>query len=304
MSVLDFVRTIPDRGISAFLGDVRVGLRRRSNWLEQRATNVYSREWDVLVILDACRVDLMESVVDDYDFITSVPSLYSVGGTSDEWMQRTFGDVDSATLESTAYVTANAHLQHTDVDYDEFGVLDEVWRYGWDDELGSVRPRTMTDRAIAVHRESDVERLIVHYMQPHAPFLDDPEVTEGMTLDGDPDDSASVDVWDKLRDGRLSWSDVWSAYQRNLCRALDEVALLRENIDADRLVVSADHGNAMGELGQYGHGRHERVDSVCQVPWVVTDATDTGSYMPSVSPDESIEEERGVEETLQALGYK
>lgn len=304
MSVLDFVRTIPDRGLSGFLGDVRVGLRRQSNWLEQRATNVYSRKWDVLVILDGCRVDLLESVADDYAFVDNVTSLYSVGSTSEEWMQRTFGGVDSATRESTGYVTANAHLQHTSVDTNEFSVLDEVWRYGWDDELGTVRPRTMTDRAIAVHRNTDVDRLIVHYMQPHAPFLDDPELTDGMTLNGNPDSPGSVNVWDKLSDGRLSWAEVWNAYRRNLCRVLDEVALLRENVDADRLVVSSDHGNAMGELGQYGHGRHERVDSVCQVPWVVTDATDTGSYTPSVSPDELRDEKQGVEETLRALGYK
>lgn len=304
MSVLDFVRSIPDRGVSGFLNDVRVGLRRRSNWLERRATNVYSLDWDVLVILDGCRVDLMESVADDYDFIDTVSSVYSVGGTSDEWIQRTFDSVDAATRESTAYVTANPHLEHTTVEPSDFGLLDEVWRYGWDDELGTVRPRTVTDRAIAVDREANVDRLIVHYMQPHAPFLDDPELTDGMTPDSDPDSPGSVDVWEKLSDGRLSWAEVWDASRRNLCRVLDEVAVLRENVDADRLVLSADHGNAMGELGQYGHGRHERVDSVCRVPWVETDATDTGTYEPSVSPDERQNENQDIEETLRALGYK
>lgn len=39
----------------------------------------------------------------------------------------------------------------------------------------------MTDRAIPVAGNRDVDRLVVHYMQPHIPFLDYPELTCEMT---------------------------------------------------------------------------------------------------------------------------
>lgn len=206
-------------------------------------------------------------------------------------------------LESTGYVTGNPHSSRVDVDTEQFGILDEVWKYGWDSEIGVVPPQTMTDRVIAVGRKRNLDRLVVHYMQPHIPFLDDPELTRKMSeadseAFGNPDTET---VWDRLRAGEVEYDTVWEAYRRNLRRVLEEVRLIRENLDADRLVITADHGNAMGELGQYGHGRSERVDSVCRVPWEVTDAKDTGDYEPTVEPERG---DDSVDERLRALGYK
>ena len=303
MGVFEFVSSLPERGVHESVGELRVGLRRRSNWLDQRATNVFEKDWDVLVILDACRVDLLDSVADEYEFVEGGRSIYSVGGTSPEWIENTFDPVPSWALESAGYVTGNPHSSRVDVDTEQFGVLDEVWQYGWDNESGVVLPRTMTDRAIAVGRERDLDRLVVHYMQPHVPFLDDPELTRKMS-DGNTEEFGNPDtktVWDRLRAGDVEYDEMWAAYRRNLRRVLDDVRLLRENVDADRLVVTADHGNAMGELGQYGHGRNERVDSVCQVPWEVTDARDTEEYEPTVEPSRG---ESNVDEQLRALGYK
>jgi len=42
--------------------------------------NIYDREWDVLLVLDACRYDMMEAVSEDngYEFITEVERVDSV----------------------------------------------------------------------------------------------------------------------------------------------------------------------------------------------------------------------------------
>lgn len=303
MGVIEFAHEFPERGVRRSIGELCVGFRRRSNWLARRSTNVFDREWDVCLVLDACRVDLLDSVADEYEFVEGGQSIYSVGGTSPEWIERTFGARSPSTLKSTGYVTGNPHSSRVDIDTGGFGVLDEVWRYGWDADIGAVPPRAMTDRAIAVGREHDLDRLIVHYMQPHIPFLDDPELTRKMS-NGNSDEFGNLDtetVWDRLRTGEVEFDTVWAAYQQNLRRVLEDVRLLRKNVDADRMVITADHGNAMGELGQYGHGRNERVDSVCRVPWEVTDARDTGEYAPTVEPERG---ENNVEEQLRALGYK
>jgi len=57
------------------------------------------------------------------------------------------------------------------LDATAFAALDEVWKYAWDDDLGTVPAAAVTDRAVALARERDPERLVVHYMQPHHPFV-------------------------------------------------------------------------------------------------------------------------------------
>lgn len=303
MTVTDFLRSIPKRGLSDSLGDARVGLRRRTNWLDSRSTNIYDRDWDVLCILDACRVDLLDSVADGYTFLNDRDTIYSVGGTSAEWMEKTFSS-DAAELPSTAYITGNPNTHNSLPSRDEFGLLDEVWRYGWDDDAGTILPRTLTDRAITVARQNDFERLIIHYMQPHVPFLDESGLTSNMAhpdvVQTDPDGKGET-VWNRLQRGELSVSDIWGPYQDNLRCVLDDVALLRKNIDAETVAITADHGNAMGGLGQYGHGSDCLVDGCVRVPWVETDATDTESYVPSQISTGG--EDTSVEDRLKDLGY-
>ena len=303
MSLVDYLQALPERGLRNSLGELRIGIRRRTNWLEKRGMNVFDREWDVLLILDACRTDLLESVCNEYDFIDGHRSIWSVGGTSSEWIENTFSDVSDSTLQSTGYVTANPYSSRVDIDTDQFGHLDEVWRYAWDSSLGVVPPRAVTERAISVRRKHDMERLVVHYMQPHIPFLDDLELTRTMSEpdSGDFGTLTAKTVWERLRDREIEFDTVWKAYQDNLRNVLDELRILRRNMDANRMVISADHGNAMGEHGQYGHGRNERIKSVCRVPWEVTDATDTGEYTPTLEQEQG---ESDVDEQLRALGYK
>lgn len=61
---------------------VTQGLRRAGVFLSTRdrlGTNVFTRDWDLLVILDACRVDAMREVAGEYEFIQKVDSIRSVG---------------------------------------------------------------------------------------------------------------------------------------------------------------------------------------------------------------------------------
>jgi len=53
-------------------------------------TNVFTREWDVLILLNTCRVDALREVAPEYDFNEEVNSIRSVGGRSPEWVAKTF----------------------------------------------------------------------------------------------------------------------------------------------------------------------------------------------------------------------
>jgi len=136
--------------------------------------------------------------------------------------------------------------------------------------------------------------------------LTDPELTEGISLEyfGDlPWDS----VWVKLQDESISTERVWTAYLNNLNIVLDEIELLAENLAAEDVVVSADHGNAFGEFGQYGHPNRTLNPYVKKVPWCSVDVRDEQTYTPTLDPKQGMNNSDTntelVEDRLEELGY-
>jgi hypothetical protein len=273
-------------------------------------TNVFSREWDLLVILDTCRVDALRAVAPEYDFLTGVGAITSVGSSSLEWVGNTFTTEYLSEIRGTACVTSNAYMEKIlrDRNYitgtshlvhaDDLSVLDQPWMYVPDEEKPFVHtpPRYITDRAIAVGRDHVSDRLLVHYTPPHSPY------TAAALKEGrDELKPYEADPFQALRDG-VSYETVWEAYLDELRLALDEVELLLENVDADRVVISADHGEAFGEYGIYSHPTGMLHPKIRRVPWAETTATDTGTYEPTAEARNS-DAAREAKSHLEDLGY-
>ena len=270
--------------------------------IDQQRTNVYEREWDILIVLDACRPDLLERVESEYSFLDNRDSVLSVGSASLEWIEKTFVDDYGDEIAGTAYVTGNVK-SNLAFEGGELYSLDEVWKYSWDEEIGTIRPRPITDRAIHTWRDEHPKRMIVHYMQPHFPSIRQPELGSAQFRDLTGGDWKTVSIWDELRAGKQDFETVWAAYLDNLRVALDDVELLLESIDADRVVLTADHGNAVGEWGFYDHPGYHPLPALREVPWVETNATATREYEPA-SYDRSVELNADqVESRLRNLGY-
>jgi hypothetical protein len=94
---------------------------------------------------------------------------------------------------------------------------------------------------------------------------------------------------------------VLDAYYANLRFVLDSVETLLNNIDADRTIISSDHGEAFGEWSMYGHQIAALHPHVKYVPWAETTAKDTMSHNPN---REWTKSDHSVEDHLRALGYK
>jgi hypothetical protein len=265
--------------------------------------NVYEREWDVLVVLDACRADLLQSVAPDVDFLGEVSSVRSVGSSSSEWLENTFGRRPET--GRTAMVTGNTWTDRY-LTADRFAALDELWKYAWDDDLGTVPAAAVTDRAIALARDRDPDRLVVHYMQPHHPFVPEPLAgDDGMARTGSHSNTANP--WVLLRRGDVTAERVWDAYEANLQHVLSEVATLVANVDG-RVAITADHGNLFGEWGLYGHPMETPVPTLLAVPWAETSGGDRGTREPTLTPPEPLPVSRVYGATtesdrLEALGY-
>lgn len=146
---------------------------------------------------------------------------------------------------------------------------------------------------------------VAHWMQPHQPFRARPEWWTG---DGNlanlvnPDWEADICVWQEARRGRFDTDDVWAAYRDNLRWALDWVERVQRNLDG-RVLVTADHGNAMGEWGTWAHPPGTVVPEVRRVPAVWLDCTDQQTWTPDPLEETGEDTDATVHDRLKALGY-
>lgn len=261
-------------------------------------TRVIEEDWDTLVLLDACRYDMFERLV---EFNGELDSRISLGSTSEEFLDRNFSD---GTFHDTVYVNANVYFPHIGLDQDStfhavIDVLDE-----WDPDLEIAHPETVTDAARRAHEQFPNKRVIVHYMQPHIPFIGE----YGRTIQERIDDRS---VWEPLRDGRtdVTLEEVWRAYDENLNFVFKYVDRLLSDISG-KVVLSADHGNMIGERQSplptrtmYGHPWGVYTPQLVEVPWFEIDA---GPRRPVTTDPPTTNREHSEEliaNRLQALGY-
>ena len=298
------------------------------NGVQTIGTNVFDREWDVLIVLDTARVDALQKVAEEYEFIQKVESIWSVGGASAEWLARTFDEQHLDVIQNTAFCSAQSHIQEildtkvhkTDpdrplpfktlrnipsVDINDLGKAEYLFNFETIGEEGpyghteaNTPPRYVTDRGIAVGRNYDFDRLILQYHQPHTPWFSE-ALKENRELE-----YHEYDWWNYYYEtGDIN--TIREAYMSDLRYALDDIKILLNNLDADRVVITADHGEAFGEYGVLGHKLGSLHPQIRKVPWVVTSAEDKKTHEPTVkepSNDRMSREE--LDTQLEALGYK
>lgn len=267
-----------------------------------RSTNIFEREWDVLIILDCATIEMLRQIKSEYRFINTVNKHISPGSCSNEWMRRTFTDAYSDEMKRTLHITANTSSEKH-ISTAQFLDLIEVWKKGFDPEIGTIPASTVTNHAIHYYREYDPDRAIIHYMQPHLPFVQAEMDSNSVTPEGL--DGGGLTLKELNQHG-YTRQELWEASVENLRYALDSVETLLSNMSANRVVITSDHGQAFGEEGIWSHPCHTYSDILVEVPWCVTSATDKGERQPDL--DESTESESddqmSVDEKLRALGYK
>lgn len=250
--------------------------------------DIYTDDWDVCIILDACRYDLYEEVRGPAN------SEWSIASKTGTFISRTFDKNKSA---ETAYVSANPHAK--DIITFPWQSFTGLWDKGWDEDLKTVPPRIVSRYGLATREQYPDAKIILHYMQPHHPFT-----PAGYQLFGTWADS--IDVWNHLEEGNIAFEEVWNAYRENLEFVMDEVDLLIKALDNERVLITSDHGNAAGEYGMYGHPGGLFLPSTRQVPWELINTGPAEEVCIDTNVDR-LEHERSSEEIVQdrleSLGY-
>lgn len=132
---------------------------------------VMDLDWDVLIVLDACRYDYFSKVYSEY-FEGDLEEMYSKGTTTYEWLVNSFPGI----YKDTVYVSSNPHICGKQCVWgfcagEKFHHVVDVWDRYWNEELGTVLPMDVTIEALKAFYRYPGKRLIIHYLQPHAPYL-------------------------------------------------------------------------------------------------------------------------------------
>lgn len=128
-------------------------------------------EWDFLIILDACRFDYFSRLYKSF-FDGILSEVYSLGSHTAEWFKNTFIDYykDIIYISSNAYINSIRDIAGFDARIHFFKVVD-VWRFGWNEKLGTVHPGTVNYITLSLKHKYPNKRFILHYLQPHAPYI-------------------------------------------------------------------------------------------------------------------------------------
>jgi len=273
---------------------------RRPN--DRRGVEFFEEDWDNLLLLDACRYDMFEQRA---DLPGTLEHRITKSSSTAEFLHTYF---DGADLTDTVYVTANPRIQrelpHIEVDLHD---VVHVWREdGWDEEFRTVQPETVAAAAERAAEEYPNKRLLVHFLQPHYPFIGP---TGRANFDVD-----TLALWDAFHKGEVDATDrqLWQASEENLDIAQPAVERLLSTLPG-RTVVSADHGQMLGDrafplpMKEYGHPTEVHTTELTKVPWlvhengarkhVVAEASQGAREGTEVAADV-------VTERLQQLGYR
>ncbi|WP_135662764.1 hypothetical protein [Halorhabdus rudnickae] len=276
--------------------------------------DVAEREWDNLLILDACRADMFESVIDLGDF-DSYEEVCSRGSSSPDWIAANFADRE---LGDIVYITANPWVAKeapssfhkvVDVWAEEQTGDEEIHTDELDQrDLATSPAATVTAQRLngAVERVADEhpnKRYIVHYFQPHAPCIGLP--------DGSVKDEQEMDLLlhpgKPLYEGRIEREAVWEAYEENLAYVVSHARQLAIDLGG-KSVFTADHGELFGDwlwpfpIRGYAHPRNLRHPALVTVPWAEL-TVGTRRRIESGATSRTDIERTAVTEQLEKLGY-
>lgn len=265
---------------------------------------VFDQDWDVLIILDACRYDAFRKHASLPGRLRAVTSR---GSVTPEWLSANVADRD---LTDTVCVSANGQYLRL---ADELNTRWHAFEGVVEDELADAEesllvasPETVTERACEVLEQYPRKRVVIHYVQPHTPYLGPlgrkhfPPGRSLTELGTDPTHDRDLIV---------------AAYHENLHLVLSSVEELLDTAGPDigRVVITSDHGELLGDrlwplpVRQWDHIQDLPHPLLVRVPW---HRLDVGARRDVVAEEpvgesaiDGMDSREQLTEHMRALGY-
>lgn len=269
-------------------------------WLLQRRPSVRASSdlfnrieqtpWDLLIILDACRYDILSEIADCAVIDRAVSPVSATPGFLT-------ASAEDNLFDDAVYVSANPQTtKHNPVPH---GTLIDVSESGWRDNIATVPPAAVYDAAFDYLEHN--QRAVAHTLQPHFPHVCEIG-SEVIAVPGgfhpnemDVGIAGDLKMQQALASGKTSIETAARSYTIATKFAWDNAvaaAIKATGMDLT-VVITADHGELFGEWGLVEHPVGVDVKRLTEVPWVVLRPTnnDSGQEKPAVA------------DRLAALGY-
>jgi len=274
--------------------------------LIHQTKHIIEDDWDILIILDACRYDLFGQIskgilknTDDLKKMIS-PATHTV-----EWLVKTF---DKQYFSDVIYISSNPFINSKGIKpeqgkvsfigKDHFKRIIDVWDKSWNQDISTVHPIDVNKAAIVSIDLNPKYRHIIHYMQPHSPYIYYGGLKSHMhpvqNLQKNLNPTNELSVFSKILKIIFSQETVWrighnlgrdptwdlgklwlkygkegiiKGYKEDLKLVLNHVKKIVDLYPNKKIIITSDHGERLGESGNYGHaGKREKV--LIEVPWL------------------------------------
>jgi hypothetical protein len=218
--------------------------------------NVLEENWDYLIILDAGRFDFFNDLYRNH-LNGNLKKAISPATTTMMWLNKVFTDF----YEDIVYVSANPYINSRIAVTDQYGLKFEgkkhffkvvdVWKFGWDERLGTVHPNSVNDAILTSAGKAITKSFGIEVTWKIINLVDGSPVSQPI----------SIYIEEGMKGLR-------KAYRENLGLVLESVAELLENVSGN-ILITADHGEYLGENRRYGHGLVPRHPPIIEVPWLI-----------------------------------
>jgi hypothetical protein len=272
---------------------------------------IFNEQWDNLILLDACRYDIFKEECHKIQIDGKIEERKSRGSHTTTFLKENF---PKRKYNDIVYITANPYVNKL-VGNKVFKVV-SVWLDDWDDKYHTVLPETMYQRTLEELSSYPEKKFIIHFMQPHYPYigynlgfryLDDlkESIIAGKTRKELKKNKQNffrfygIDLYSKIE-----IDSHFELYRSNLRKVLPYVKKLANQLPG-KTVVSADHGEALGEylhplvpIKIFGHNECFRMPVLINIPWLVLE-----SNRNSIDNIHKIEEKKKLGNAIRKLSF-
>lgn len=246
--------------------------------------------WDIIIILDACRLDSFIKILPDIYLDNCFQVVNSEASATTAWLEKHWGNdfhMDIVYISGTPFVNSKGICIEDTSSFDgrnHFGIIFDTWDWGFNKKTGRVEPEAIVQDAIVAGRINSGARLIIHFMQPHSPYLFEKKKLEPLaflhklipkkifqflrhripTLIRY---NTSIHIPEYNQHFLYSDDEIQKAYEKNLKSVEKYLKILIDFFSDKNIIITSDHAEYLGEDGKYGHGG-ELNDFITSVPFV------------------------------------
>lgn len=259
------------RGFTRLAMIMRTLAERNLNKVQSRGDSVFDYEWDNLIILDSCRYDYYSDLYPDAN--------YRISRESDTagFLKENFSDKEQLDL---VYISGCNFLSQRNFKNkvgknpsNLFLEVYEVFNDHWNKEYGTVLPKHIVNEAKLAEEEYRGKPKIIHFMQPHWPYIkyqfeEEEKIRENDRKIRDDSKNKVNGLWYLDGCDYIDEDEIKEAYRCEIKNVREKAVKLADSLEG-KTVITADHGELLGEDGVYGHREGSDVSKLRKVPWDV-----------------------------------